>query len=377
MNLLLAAALALAIDTDGMIKINGERTFFIGLYEAPKIADPLPDLRAAGFNLIHAPSLPALQAAARHGLYAWSTTGTLDAKNEAAIRQKVAALKNESALILWEIEDEPTFVWKKPLEIRTPPERIIATRKLIQSLDPARLFYLNQAPTNLVKTLQRYNPGTDVIATDVYPVIPRGIRESYALWPDGQQGDLLNESISQVGQYVDKMRQVAGPSKPVFMILQGFAWETIQKQPDPKMILYPTVDQTRFMAFQSIVHGANGLLFWGLHLGPANNPAWQSARAVAAELKPFAKELAARPLPARLTLDYHDTGHSLDRGLAYILKPTANGAILIAVNEDKNPIDVTISGLNAYRSCTNANLTNGALREKLPPFGARLYRCAH
>src|SRR5207253_6798906 len=98
----------------------------------------------------------------------------------------------------------------------TPPERIIAVRKLIQSLDPNRLFYLNHSPTNLVSTLRRYNAGTDVVATDVYPVIPRGIRNQYALWPDGQQGDLLNESISQVGQYTEKMRQVAGPAKPVF-----------------------------------------------------------------------------------------------------------------------------------------------------------------
>jgi hypothetical protein len=203
----------------------------------------------------------------------------------------------------------------------------------------------------------------------VYPVIPRGIRNQYALWPDGQQGDFNNETISQVGQYTDKMRQVAGPSKPVFMVLQGFAWESIQKDPDPKMMLYPTLEQARFMAYQAIVHGTNGVLYWGLHLGPANNPAWQAARAVAAELKEMAAELAARPMARRLTLEYFDTGHSLDRGIAYSMRPTKDGgALLIAVNEDKNPVEVSFGNLG-FASC------GMAAREAFAPFQAKVYRC--
>jgi hypothetical protein len=361
MNLLMAAALALAIDTDGMVLINGQRTFLIGLYDFAKTANPWADTREAGFNLVHVkPSAADLRLARQHGLYAWTSIGT----SEASIRKTVPALAGEPALILWETEDEPTFVWNKPREIRTPPEKIIAARKLVQSLDPGRLFYLNHSPTNLVTTLRKYNDGTDVVATDVYPVIPRGIRSQYALWPDGQQGDLLNESISQVGQYADKMRQVAGPRKPVFMVLQGFAWESIQKQPDPKMLLYPTIAQARFMAFQSIVHGANGLLYWGLHLGPPDNPAWQAARAVAGELRLLAQELAARPLPSALRLEYFDTGHSLDRGIAYTLRPSRGGALLIAVNEDKNPVEVSFGA-----AC------EAPPRVLFAPFEVRLFRC--
>lgn len=382
MNLLLAAALALSIDTDGMIKVNGERTFMVGLYDFAKTADPWREARDAGFNLTHTGATPAdLQKAGKYDFYAWTTVGALNGKNEAAIRKTVESLRNEPALILWETEDEPTFVWKKPLEIRTPAERIIATRKLVQSLDPTRLFYLNQSPTHLVSTLRKYNEGTDVVATDVYPVIPRGIRDQYALWPDGQQGDFLNESISQTGQYADKMRQVAGPGRPVFMVLQGFAWESIQKEPDPKKLLYPTKEQGRFMAYQSIAHGANGILYWGLHLGPANNPAWQTARAVATELKQIHAELSARSIPVKLPLEYFETGHSLDRGIAYTLRPTKDGALLIAVNEDKNPVDVAIGGLSQYKSCKvefgtqTATLRGGVLRQSFEPFAARVFRC--
>ncbi|MBM3764891.1 MAG: hypothetical protein FJW32_05830 [Acidobacteria bacterium] len=359
MSLLLAAALALSLDTDGMIRINGERVFIVGAYDLPKIAEPLKTAKTAGFNLVHA-NRQTIGAARAAGLYAWATTGS----KPDGIRPIVNALKDDSSLIIWEIEDEPTFVWKKPREIRTTPETMIAARKLVQSIDPQRLFYLNQSPTNLVPTLRRYNDSTDIVATDIYPVIPRGIRNQYALWPDGQQGDLLNETISQVGQYADKMRQVAGPSKPVFMVLQGFAWESIQKQIDPKMLLYPTAAKARFMAYQSIVHGANGILYWGLHLGPPDNPAWQAAKSVAAELKTIAPELAARPLATKLTIDYIDTGHSLDRGIEYIVKPSGRGSLIIAVNADKNPVEAVIKGPGA---CVH--------KDTIEPFGVRLYRC--
>ncbi|MEO6758850.1 MAG: hypothetical protein ABIO24_05305, partial [Saprospiraceae bacterium] len=165
----------------------------------------------------------------------------------------------------------------------------------------------------------------------------------------------------------------AGPSKPVFLVLQGFAWEAIQKAPDPKMFLYPTREQARFMAFQAIVHGANGVLYWGLHLGPENNPAWQAARAVATELMEIADELAARPLAGRLTLEYFETGHSLDHGIAYTMRPTKDGALIIAVNEDKNPVDVSFGKL-PFRSCSTP-LRSGELRDRFAPFDARVYRC--
>jgi len=383
MNFLLAAALALSIDTDGMLVINGKRTFMVGIYDFAKTAAPWKDTKAAGFNLVHTnATIDSLRLAKANGLYAWTGVGALNGKNEQAIRKTVESLREEPALILWETEDEPTFVWKKPMEIRTTAERIIATRKFVQSLDPKRLFYLNHSPTNLVSTLRKYNDGTDAMATDVYPVIPRGIRNQYALWPDGQQGDFLNETISQVGQYADKMREVAGPSKPVFMVLQGFAWESIQKEPDPKMMLYPTPAQARFMAYQAIVHGVNGILYWGLHLGPANNPAWQAARGVATELSRIASALAERPSPQKLRLEYFETGHSLDKGIAYTIRRTPKGLLIIAVNEDKNPVRVALHDIGGpNRNCSveqegrSAAVTNGAIRDSFEPFVAHVYRC--
>lgn len=358
---------SVSIDpADGMVRIDGKRTFLIGLYDPPKIDNALDAVKAAGFNYIRVnPTVDDCRAAARRGFYAWTTTGVAEAK----IAQIVPLLKNEPSLIAWEIEDEPTFAWKQPRKLRTSPEAIIAARKRIRALDNKRLVYLNHSPTNLVSTLRRYNDGADMIATDIYPVIPRGLREQFALWPDGLQGDFLDESISQVGRYADKMREVAGPSKPVLMVLQGFAWETLQKQPDPRMIVYPTREQSRFMAFQAIAHGANGIVYWGLPMGPGGggggNPAWQAVKATVAEISQLRDALA---LPGRpqtgLEIEYFDTGHSLDKGLEYIVK----GDVVIVVNADKNPVEARLSGLPAGCGAATG-------REQFPPFAARVYRC--
>ncbi|HUQ93267.1 MAG TPA: hypothetical protein VM120_16410 [Bryobacteraceae bacterium] len=355
------------LDDDGMVVLHGTRTFVLGLYQLPQGPDGWKNAAKAGFHVLHVGNTrEALDNARAHGMYGWVTLGSLrKPEDEARIRRLVRELKDHPQLLFWETEDEPSFVWKKPREFRVSPQTIRETYLLVKSMDPLHPIYLNHSPTNLVSTLARYNPGGDLIATDVYPVIAPGSREQYALWPDGQQGDLLNSSISQVGPYVEKMRQVAGKGRGVWMVLQGFAWEMLREENrEPAMIRYPTRAETRFMAYQAIVRGASGLLWWGLHRTPPESGLWESIAATATELKGLAKELAARSGTAGVTIEYHDTGHSLDRGIEWIVKTPGKGAMLIAVNADKNPVEATITA-GAWRK-----------REEFEPFGVRLWRVA-
>jgi len=373
------------LDSDGMLVVNGQREFILGLYSLPNVTNPLSETRDAGFNLVHrSPTVADFAQARDHGLYGWTSLGSISPRNraeaEARIHKTVTALKNEPALLFWETEDEPTFVWKKT-EARVAPADIIATRRFVKRLDPAHPFYLNHSPTNLVSTLQNYNAGADIVATDIYPVIPHGIRELFALWPDGQQGDFLNPYVSQVGQYAAKMRQVAGTRRAVFMVLQAFAWENLrEKDRDPKMILYPTRQQLRFMAWQSVVHGVNGLLYWGLSYTPPEAPLWNDLKAVARELHQLKDALAARKSSLTPQLVYHDTGHSLDRGIEWIVKPAKGGTILIAVNADRNPVEVTFSGLKRFRRCEvlfesrTVDWQPGHLHDSFAPFDTHIYR---
>jgi hypothetical protein len=380
-----SSARAIRAEQDGMLRVRGQREFILGLYQVPKREGALREASVAGFNLINRGATRAAYDEAQSlGLWGWSALGSLPSTDrseaENRMRQIIQTLRDHPALLFWETEDEPTFAWKEPTRLRTSAAQINDTAAFIRKLDATHPLYLNQSPTNLVSTLQAYNPAADIVATDLYPVIPRGMREEYALWPDGRQGDFLNETVSQVGQYADKMRAVAGASRAVFMVLQGFAWEMLrEKDRDPAMVLYPTAAQLRFMAWQAVVHGVNGLIWWGLSFTP-EGPLWDDLRTVVRQLAQVRAALAAPSVQLPLKLSYHDTGHSLDRGVEWIAKPLARETLLIAVNADGNPVEVTFHGLNRFRKCEpmfesrSVEWAQGQWRERFEPFGTRVWR---
>jgi len=348
-----------APDSDGMLLIRGRRTFLHGLYQLPNRPDGLRAAADAGFHVVHGDGAADLESAQKAGMYRWMTVGSKLEK----ITSRVEQFRRDPALLFWETEDEPSYQWKKAGP-RVRPEVIREAYALLKKLDPARAVYLNHAPTNLVSTLQEYNPGGDLLATDIYPVIPPGIRSMYALWPDGRQGDFLNDKISQVGRYMDKLREVAGEQRTALMVLQAFAWENLrEKDKDPRMIRYPSAAELRFMAFHSIVRGANGLLWWGLKFTPAESGLWEQLAALTKEIRSMETELAAPALRFNARVEYHDTGHSLDRGIEWIAKPSNTGPVVIAVNADSNLVEATIHGVFA-----------APRRERWEPFGVRVLR---
>ncbi|MBM3724189.1 MAG: hypothetical protein FJW40_02015 [Acidobacteria bacterium] len=366
------------LDKDGMALVDGRRTFILGLYQLPVTGQPLREAAEAGVDVVHLPPERARFDEARAaGLRGWTTTG---AKDLARVARVVESLRGHPGLMFWEVEDEPSFVWKKPREVRVTPEAMQAAYQRIRGLDTKHPVYLNHSPTNLVETLRRYNQSADIIATDIYPVIAPAARPQYALWPDGLQGDLLDTSVSQVGRYAEKMRQVAGPARGLFMVLQGFAWEMLlERDRNPAAVRYPTAAETRFMALQAIAHGVTGLLWWGLHKTPAEAPVWAGLRGVLRELKEIKRELAAPVATVRLETEYHDTGHSLDKGVEWTARPTTGGVLLIAVNADKNPVELTwrLPGARSVEVLFEkrpVRVSSGAWRDDFAPFGSRIYK---
>src|SRR5690606_26676894 len=143
-----------------------------------------------------------LEQAHRSGLMTWVSVGHVDLEKKDESSAKIGAavdkVKDDPGLLLIETTDEPAWTWMKA-EARVEPEPLIAAYEVIKAHAPHALVYLNQAPTNLVSTLKRYNPSTDVTAVDIYPVNPGGLKHSFALFEDGHQGDLNNQTIAQVG----------------------------------------------------------------------------------------------------------------------------------------------------------------------------------
>lgn len=386
-----AQPIAVRYEENGMITVNGDRRFILGVYHTSAksrpdrpLAESLAELADAGFHVVHA-NAAQLDAVHEAGLWAWVGVGTLDLEkreeSEAALIKRVEAVRRHPAVLFLETVDEPAWTWMSA-DPRIPPEPFAEAYPIVKDRDPNHLLYMNHAPTNLVSTLQEYNAGTDIVACDIYPVNPGAIKHQYALFEDGHQGDMNDMTIAQVGRYVDKMREVAGPNRPVFMVLQGFAWEMLVDEAARReeKILYPTHAQQRFMAYQSIIRGANGLLWWGTAYTPQPSDAWTALKDVARELRDLEEVLSATRTRDDIEVTYHEIGHSVDTGVEWIAVDIEGARYLITCNSDRYPCEATLSNLHdwAIAAVLNENrkieLADGKLRDLWPRFGVHVYK---
>ncbi|VAX24589.1 hypothetical protein MNBD_IGNAVI01-3105 [hydrothermal vent metagenome] len=374
----------ISFDNDGMITIDGSRIFIIGTYHHPKTENPFQTLSSNGFNYVKVqPNKEILDSASKYNLRTWVTTGSArkeDRSDTTRIIDIVEKLKGNPSLLCWEIEDEPAWIWNSA-EPRYTPEKMLEAYKLIKSLDKEHLVYTNHAPVNLISTLQKYNSSTDIVACDIYPIIPYGIKPTYAIFEDGYQGDLLNIYVSQVGEYVDKMKRVANNSKPIFMVLQGFAWEMLKPsgERDLSKVKYPTYEENRFMAFNAVVHGVNGIIYWGTNYTPQPSQFIDDLYKVTKELASMQSVLSSQKVNQKIELTYHEMGHSIDKGVEFIVKKNDNKFYLITTNSDKNPVKATFSGLANFTKVKvlsedrEFTLQNGKLTDSYKPFDVHIY----
>jgi len=371
---------------DGMLIINGKRTFIIGSYYLPKSEKPYKDLADNGFNYVRLSAEPIeLEKATQNNLLGWMSLGVINNTSRNADVERLSKVinmhKDNPAILCWEIADEPTYTWNSA-EPRIKPEPMKETYDLIKQLDNEHLVFTNHAPVNLISTLQKYNNSTDIVAVDVYPVVPHGITPTYALLQDGMQGDLLNPYISQVGEYIDKMKKVVNDSKPVFAVLQGFAWEMLkpENERNEAMIKYPTYKESRFMAYNAIVHGASGILYWGWGYTPQPSEFMDNLYRVTSELSKMQNIVSTESISINIGKTYHELGNSVDAGIETILKKAEGNYYLIAVNSDKNKIKVTLEGLINFNEAVvlkedrDLSIENGNITDSFETFDVHIYK---
>jgi hypothetical protein len=347
-----AGANQVTVAKGGHLMVNGQRFFPLGLYARPKGDKPFDDMAAIGFNLTSSSFDPAtFDAAAKAGVYLWIPFGdALDLSTdreakEAKIRETISRAKDHPALLLYESQDEPAWTWREPAKPAALPENLALGYQLVKKLDPNHPVTLNHAPQNTVNTLQRYNAACDAISVDIYPVIPRNILYMYAITRDGRHGDLRNQTLSCVGEYVDKMRQVAGPDRPVWMVLQGFAWADLDDEAKVRSsIVYPSYAQTRYMAWQSVIHGCNGILYWGTYTLPENSECWSGIAKTVRELADLSAVLDADEAAVAIEKDYDELGYSIDAGIETSVRDADGFRYLLAANSSIDPAAVTFSG---------------------------------
>ena len=392
-----AAASKVTINSDHVLVFNGRNVFPIGFTmppppdgKTPSGKNAIEELHDAGANflrtgLMGAPWTEAAfdreqqyqDRAAKYGMFCLvnlrelGSIGLGDEAKEALLRKLIGRFKDHPGMGLWKHVDEPEW-GKHPI----PP--MSRATEIIRELDPDHPIEITQAPRGTVEALKAYNVTTDIIAADIYPIG----------YPPGTHSLLPNKEISMVGDYTKKMMEVAEGKMPVWMTLQ-IVWSGVIKP--GKTLRFPTFPEERFMAYQAIINGARGLIFFGGHIPKAmtsedaalgwNWRFWQRV------LRPVIEEIGekSRLYPALVApnspLDLRIHGAT---DVEVCVREVDDQIFVLACKREGKTVNVTFSGLPAnisrgevmFEPPRMVDVKEGAFSDWFAPFEVHVYRFA-
>jgi hypothetical protein len=305
----------------GALLVRGKRVFPIGLSNPPPLNTTAPnsglpawaELAGAGVNFIRnytvwtanafGEQLPAvvqqLDGARQHGLQVWLALAGADRdlSHRQLLDQIVNAVKGHPGLGVWKGFDEPALG-------RAPVAGCVAVYEHVLALDPDHPLAIVEAPRApapaaggstrplTAAAVRPYAAACDIHGVDIYPVsVPPGRHAG---------GPPVNTDISVVGD-MTRIIARATPHKAIWTTLQ-IAWSGVIP---PRPVVFPTLQQARFMAYDAVVAGARGLFFFGGHIQQVMNAAdrklgwnwtyWQNVQ------RPLVVELTDAPHTAALT----------------------------------------------------------------------------
>ncbi len=246
----------------------------------------------------------------------------------------------------------------------------------VRRVDPDTLFWQNHAPRNTISALQEYNREVDAAGCDIYPMpFNRGVLHS----------DLPNRSLTCIGDYTRRM-QAAAPGKAVWMVLQGFGWKDLNDPFNPKDDVggrRPTFEESRFMAYDALVHGAKALIYWGVHVLEPGDQLWLDLLRLARELRALEPGIVGEPPATPPACAGDDTYASVgSEGPVLMLRRAGEDWILIAVNESYAGIGFEVSqlppelnGKSLYRLYSNETITvqNNRFRDGIRGYDVQVY----
>jgi hypothetical protein len=164
---------------------------------------------------------------------------------DAIAAEQVSRMKDHPAILAWYSCDE-----SEPSAVPSLRER----QRLLEELDPHHPTWtvLYQAPI-----IRRYMGAFDVIGTDPYPVTDLG------QYPNRKDG--MRRVTDWTRQTYDG---VFYGNRPMWQVPQCFDWAIIRKTEAERLSApsrAPTYDEVKNMAWQCLVGGANGLVFYAYH----------------------------------------------------------------------------------------------------------------
>ena len=359
------------IDPTGVLVIDGKKVFPLGLSNPPPLGKQAPngkeglqEVASAGANFIRtgrgkwtragianeiSDELDLQNAAADHGLHCWLYLGEVPdlpgpqgSSNEELLTKIVNAFKAHPALGAYKAMDEPRNPFRGANWIR--PAGLVRAYQKLKSLDPGHPSVIIQAPRSPVAALTPYRPAFDITGADIFPLA----------YPPGEHSDLPNHDLSVVGDITSKMVQAAG-GKPVWTTLQ-IAWTgTLPSDTHPNVVpRFPSLHDERFMAYQAIVSGARGLMFFGGHLTQVMRPADAQAgwnwRFWDLVLRPVLLELTSDSVRPALVAPNSGTNVRASTGdVELVARQTDQFLYVIAVRRGNTTTQVAFTGLPRRR----------------------------
>jgi len=228
----------------------------------------------------------------------------------------VNAYKNHPAVLAWYLNDE------RPKELMP---KFVNYYKQAGTNDPGHPCFI--VIYNLSE-LKYFPSTTDIMGVDRYPI--------------------PSEPITTVTKEMKLAKEAVKGHKPIIAVVQAFGWyQYNQAFPDRgrtpseeelKSGRAPTYEETKNMAYQAIVHGANGLLFYcyyDLRVQPQYKEYWASIKTIASEVKTLSP----------IILSTHNRGAAAcspaEAGIDTLLKELDGELYLIAVNTSDKPCQAT------------------------------------
>lgn len=234
------------VDAAGFTMVNGKRFFPLGVFLGSTAEEHLKRVREAGFNTVLAynnaspeASRAYLDAAQQHDLRVVFSLCTLYEGQHWAPKdvpdlhafagEYIRQLRDKPALLSWYTSDELGVEWLPKIQSRY--EQIVG-------LDRDHPVYQVLLDPGLAA---QYTPSADVLGTDPYPV--------------GKGTDLQRTS-----GYTRVLSAASGTAKGVWMVPQIFDWGVYPKESTSSHP--PSLDEMRNQAYQALIHGAKGLIFY-------------------------------------------------------------------------------------------------------------------
>jgi hypothetical protein len=384
------------VTADNVLVINGRKVFPIGFSPGPPNngktpggADALQELRDAGALLFRITQTTdwdstvvsnqqvALDWAYQHGMFCWvnlrelSKFGAGDTATESALRNVVETFKNHPAVGLWKNFDEAWWGGVSVADLQRGYD-------VIKQEDTNHPIVQTHAPRGTVQDLQPYNAAADILALDIYPVG----------YPPGANSLLTNKEISMAGDWTDFLGQVANGQKQTWMIEQ-IAWSGVT--PPSKTLRFPTFAQERFMAYEAIIRGARGLMFFGGNIAATLTPQdaalgwnWTFWNDV---LKPVVKQLSDNSLLADALVTTNSALPITMSGttfpdVEFCVREVSPYLYILASKREGATIPVSFSGLPSwattgellYESPRIVTVAGGQFTDWFGPFEVHAYR---